>query len=61
MLLVRTLLQIIVTWTFALVVLPAVAVWVGESWGLTSWQRPITTVIGAVCFIASSTLGLWAA
>jgi protein-S-isoprenylcysteine O-methyltransferase Ste14 len=61
MLLVRTLLQIIVTWTFALVVLPAVAVWVGESWGLTSWQRPITTVIGAACFTASSTLGLWAA
>jgi protein-S-isoprenylcysteine O-methyltransferase Ste14 len=61
MLLVRTLVQILVTWTFALVLLPIVAAWAGERLGFDSWSQPTTTLIGLVCFGLASALGLWAA
>ena len=60
-LLVRTMTQIVVTWTFALVVLPILAVSIDNELGLDSWQQPVTTAVGALCLVASSTLGLCAA
>lgn len=57
----RTLLQIVVVWSLALVVLPTLAFLAGEWWGLTSWRSSFSVIAGIAVLVVASGVGLWAA
>jgi protein-S-isoprenylcysteine O-methyltransferase Ste14 len=57
----KTLVQVVVVWTFALVVLPAFVVTVEAALDVPRWQGPRTLWIGGTVFAAGSAMGLWSA
>lgn len=60
-LVVKTGVQIVVVWGFALGVLPALAVRIDRRWGLPRLSRPGRVPLGGALFAAGSALGLSAA
>ncbi|MEY9853255.1 protein-S-isoprenylcysteine O-methyltransferase Ste14 [Leifsonia sp. EB41] len=60
-LLLGTLGQIAVFWSFFLVVLPLVIAFLEGRWGLSIALSPPVTALGAVLLVAASALGLWSA
>ncbi len=59
--LVKTAAQIVIVWSFALVLLPAIALRVEDAWGIPRFTGPATVVAGAVLLITATILGLVAA
>ncbi len=59
--LLKTLAQIVVVWTFALVLLPAIVVAVESALDIPRWQSDATRRAGTIAFLAGSATGLWSA
>jgi protein-S-isoprenylcysteine O-methyltransferase Ste14 len=59
--LVKTLVQVVVVWGFALVLLPAATIWTEGRLGIPRWPGPATRWGGAALLVVGSGCGLWSA
>jgi protein-S-isoprenylcysteine O-methyltransferase Ste14 len=57
----KTLAQVVVVWTFALVLLPVLVVAAERRLDVPTWDGPVTRAAGAALFLVGSGCGLWSA